>query len=108
MIIKHFRVLILTALFSGCAVTEGAEGPVTDASIADVHEPSLIEMQDDDRRATALSKVQSNPEYIMAGAICYENGQYILSITNEQADSLGIPASVYSKFQSYINELHEQ
>jgi len=51
---------------------------------------------------------QSDPDMRMLNQILFVDGQYRLALSESEANSLGIPSSIFKKYIDYVNRLNER
>lgn len=54
------------------------------------------------------SHMQSSPYFIMYGQISFRDSVYVMTMSEEDAESLGISGGVYAYFLKYIVQLNSE
>ena len=53
------------------------------------------------------SAIQSSPAALLANSMVYKDGKWSMALTMEEADSLGVPQSLYNQYKKQIEELNK-
>lgn len=53
------------------------------------------------------SAIQSSPAALLANSMVCKDGKWSMALTMEEADSLGVPQSLYNQYKKQIEELNK-
>lgn len=94
----------LTILAIGCKTEE----QVLEDKMPTENAPIVAQYKDTIERNKAIGRFQSNPSYILSGSLVYQDGKMSLQMTREEADSLGIPRNVYTRFERLVESYNKK
>ncbi len=104
MIKKGIILLNLLLVIFGC--TQKEQAPEETTTVENV--PTVAQYKDTIERNKAIGRFQSNPSYILSGSLVYQDGKMSLQMTREEADSLGIPRDVYTRFERLVESYNKK
>ncbi len=53
-----------------------------------------------------VSRIQSDKEIILMNQLWFRDGKFILELSKEDAESLGIPNELYDKYSKYVEKIN--
>lgn len=68
--------------------------------------PSMATLDDSTRVLKAKSALQRSPEYLLSGYVFFKNGEYILEISKEEREELGVSDTEYSLYKKKLSHLN--
>lgn len=73
-----------------------------------VHDKPIVSAIADSLRLRQVkSAIQSSPAALLANSMEYNDGKWSMALTKEDADSLGVPRSLYEQYLLKIEELNK-
>lgn len=101
----NLYILLGWALFFvfGCSVIQEATMPISERVIND---PVIRDISDTTVVQTIKSSIQTDKEAVLAGSLTFKDGVFLLSISSEMADSLGIHSGLYDSYLDIVNSLN--
>ena len=94
----------LVLLLCSCAAIHEAE--VQQAVEPIVKEPVIACQLDSVQTSRLKSEIQASPPNLLANSLIYNNGKWAMGITSVEADSLGVPKALYSKYEVLVQKLN--
>lgn len=69
--------------------------------------PALSAITDSVAIKKVKSAIQSSPAALLANSMVYKDGKWSMALTKEEADSLGVPQSLYNQYKKQIEKLNK-
>ena len=101
---KFFLTILYILAVCSCASIKEADIQQPRATLL---KPTLSVISDSVAIKKVKSAIQSSPAALLANSMVYKDGKWSLALTMEEADSLGVPPSLYNQYQKQIEELNK-
>lgn len=69
--------------------------------------PEVSAITDSLKLRQVKSAIQSSPAALLANSMVYKDGKWSMALTMEEADSLGVPQSLYNQYKKQIEKLNK-
>lgn len=97
--------LFLPLLLSSCATIQEAEEQQPIKSMARI--PAITNQLDSAQMSKIKSAIQSSSNTILSNNLVYHSGEWSLSLSESEADSLGVSKDLYSSYVKTVNGLNQ-